>query len=121
MRKATRTIAKTMTIASTIHPHGVEDDVETAVVLDVVVGCVVVVDRCVVVVVGAMVVVVVGAGVVVVVGAGVVVVVGASVDVVVVGWAPAGATGESRTRVGTTTIATSPDARHRPLWSMRAA
>jgi hypothetical protein len=109
-----------MTIASTIHPHGVDDDVETAVVLDVVVGWVVVVVSCVVVVVGAMVDVVVGWVVVVVVGGTVVVVVGATV-VVVVGWADTGPAVVSPRIAGTAIAITSADAGHCLTRRMRAA
>jgi hypothetical protein len=122
MRRATRTIARTRTIASTIHPHGVDDDVEPAVVVDVVVGCAVVVVSCVVVVVAATVVVVVGASVVVVVvGASVVVVVVGGSVVVVAGWAATGPAGVSPKMAGRATATTSADTGSRPTRRMRSA
>jgi hypothetical protein len=108
-----------MTIASTIHPHGVDDDVEAAVVVDVVVGCAVVVVSCVVVVVSC-VVVVVGASVVVVVVGANVVVVGASV-VVVVGWADADPTVISPKTAWAATAMSSAETGRRLIRSMRAA
>jgi hypothetical protein len=109
-----------MTIANTIHPHGVDDDVELAAVVDVVGGWVVVVVSCVVVVVGATVVVVVGARVVVVDGANVVVVV-VGVRVVVVGWADASPAGVSPKMAGIATATTSADTGRRPIRRMRSA
>jgi hypothetical protein len=108
-----------MTIASTIHPHGVDDDVEAAVVVDVVVGCAVVVVSCVVVVVSC-VVVDVGASVVVVVVGANVVVVGASV-VVVVGWADADPTVVSPKMAGAATAMSSAETGRRLIRCMRAA
>ena len=95
-------MARTMPIASRIHPHGVEDDVEAAVVVDVVVGWVVVVEPCVVVVVGATVVVVVGASV-----------------VVVVDWAATGAPDVNPMIAGTAIPTTSAacNSRNRPMWA----
>jgi hypothetical protein len=109
-----------MTIASTIHPHGVDDDVEAAVVVDVVVGCAVVVVSCVDVVVSCVVVVVGASVVVVVVGANVVVVVGARV-VVVVGWADADPTVISPKTAGAATAMSSAEIGRRLIRSMRAA
>jgi hypothetical protein len=120
MSSATRTIAKTTTSPSTIHPQGVDEPADDAVVVDVVVGAsVVVVVRCVVVVAGA-VVVVVGGRVVVVVGATVVVVVGATV-VVVVGWAVAGPATRAPTSVASADTATTAVAHLWPIRRMRAA
>jgi hypothetical protein len=110
-----------MTIASTIHPHGVDDDMEPAVVLDVVVGCIVVVVSCVVVVVGATVVVVVGASVVVVVVGARVVVVVVGGSVVVVGWAATGPAGVSPKMAGKASATTSADTGRRPTRRMRSA